>query len=127
MRSLRAGHAGSMTPLVFEVADFKADKSAGKVRIDADYTLKIWVRGKRKAGAIHAVPMHITLSRGPDRMWYLDQGTIGRDPSLIGLAARPDRTGCPGSLYPIRGLPHATTASGTPGKTHPKNKRPRTG
>ncbi len=80
LRSLRAGHAGSLTPLVFEVADFKADKSAGKVRIDAEYTLKIWVRGKRKAGAIHAVPMHVTLARGPDKMWYLDQGTIGATP-----------------------------------------------
>ena len=48
---LRAGHASGMTPLVFEVADFKADKSAGKVKIDAEYTLKVWVRGQRKAGA----------------------------------------------------------------------------
>ena len=32
LHRIRAGHAGPMTPLVFEVADFKADKSAGKVR-----------------------------------------------------------------------------------------------
>ena len=76
---MRKGHAGSLTPLVFEVADFKADKSAGKVRIDAEFTLKIWVRGQRKAGAIHAIPMRIALVRGPDRMWYLEDGTLGRE------------------------------------------------
>ena len=73
------GHAGSLTPLVFEVVDFKADKSAGKVRIDAEYTLKVWVRGQRKAGAIHVIPMAIALVRGPDRMWYLEDGTLGRE------------------------------------------------
>lgn len=77
--NLHAGHAGSMTPLVFEVADFKADKSAGKVKIDAEYTLKVWVRGRRKAGTIHAVPMKIALVRGPDKMWYLEDGTLGRE------------------------------------------------
>jgi hypothetical protein len=78
LASMRQGHAGSMTPLVFEVVDFKADKSAGKVRIDAQYTLKVWVRGQRKAGAIHVIPMSIDLVRGPDRMWYLEDGTLGR-------------------------------------------------
>ena len=79
LSQLRKGHASSITPLVFEVADFRADKSAGKVRIDAEYTLKIWVRGQRKAGLIHAIPMRIVLVRGPDRMWYLEDGTLGPD------------------------------------------------
>jgi hypothetical protein len=74
-----------MTPLVFEVVDFKADKSAGKVRIDAEFTLKIWVRGKRKAGAIHVIPLSVALVRGPDRMWYLEDGTLGRE----GRSTRP--------------------------------------
>jgi hypothetical protein len=79
LANLRAGHASSFTPLVFEVADFKADKSAGKVKIDAEYTLKVWVRGQRKSGVIHAIPMKIALVRGPDKMWYLDEGTLGRE------------------------------------------------
>jgi hypothetical protein len=79
LASLRAGHAGPMTPLVFEVADFKSEKSAGMVKIDAEYTLKVWVRGKRKAGVIHAIPMKIALVRGPDKMWYLENGTLGRE------------------------------------------------
>ena len=77
--NMRHGHAGSLTPLVFEVDGFKADKSAGKVRIDAEFTLKVWVRGQRKAGAIHVIPMTIALVRGPDKMWYLEDGTLGRE------------------------------------------------
>jgi hypothetical protein len=78
LTNMRSGHAGALTPLVFEVDGFKADKSAGKVRIDAEFTLKVWVRGQRKAGAIHVVPMTIALVRGPDKMWYLEDGTMGR-------------------------------------------------
>ncbi len=52
---LRKGHAGPLTPLVFEVIDFKAEKSAGKSRIDATYTVSVSVRGQRSAGAIHKI------------------------------------------------------------------------
>jgi hypothetical protein len=76
---LRQGHAGSLTPLVFEVVDFKADKSAGKVRIEAQFALKVWVRGRRRDGTIHSFPMSMALVRGPDNMWYLEDGTLGRD------------------------------------------------
>ena len=113
LASMRSGHAGSLTPLVFEVADFKADKSAGKVRIDAEFTLKVWVRGQRKAGAIHVIPMTIALVRGPDKMWYLEDGTLGRE----GRA-----TGRQPSHIPNRGRPPATTASETPGR--PPRRRP---
>ena len=89
LASMRQGHAGSMTPLVFEVADFKADKSAGKVRIDAQFTLKVWVRGQRKAGAVHVIPMAIALVRGPDRMWYLEDGTLGREGRASRSTAQP--------------------------------------
>jgi hypothetical protein len=89
LASMRKGHAGSMTPLVFEVADFKADKSAGMVRIDAQFTLKVWVRGQRKAGAVHAIPMAIALARGPDRMWYLEDGTLGREGRASRSTAQP--------------------------------------
>ena len=36
--ALREGHAGRITPLVFVVADFKSEKSAGMTRLDADFT-----------------------------------------------------------------------------------------
>ena len=37
------------------------------------------MRGQRKAGVIHAIPMKIALVRGPDKMWYLESGTLGYD------------------------------------------------
>jgi hypothetical protein len=75
---LRGGHAGALTPLVFEVTDFKSEKSAGKTRIDATYSVKVSVRGRRSDGAIHTIPAAIALVRGPDKMWYLENGTLGR-------------------------------------------------
>jgi hypothetical protein len=75
---LRGGHAGPLTPLVFEVVDFKSEKSAGKARIDATYTVTVSVRGQRSAGAIHKIPAAIALVRGPDNMWYLENGTLSR-------------------------------------------------
>jgi hypothetical protein len=76
LRRLREGHAGSMTPLVFGVAEFKSEKSAGKTRLDADFTLTIFVRGRRQAGPIHRIPVRTALVRGPDSMWYLEDGTL---------------------------------------------------
>jgi hypothetical protein len=73
---LRQGHAGTWTPLVFEVEDFKADKSAGKVKIDTEFRLNVSVRGQRQAGPIHSIPMRMSLVRGPDKMWYLESGTL---------------------------------------------------
>lgn len=76
LRRLKEGRAGGWTPLVFEVDDFKAEKSAGRVKIDAEFRLKISVRGQRQAGPIHVFPMRVSLVRGPDRMWYLESGTL---------------------------------------------------
>jgi hypothetical protein len=81
LHDLRAGHAGDWTPLVFEVVNFKSDKSAGKTVIDAEFTIKISVRGQRQAGPIHTIPMHISLVRGTDKMWYLETGTLSRSAS----------------------------------------------
>jgi hypothetical protein len=75
---LHQGHAGPLTPLVFEVIDFKSEKSAGKSRIDATYTVNVSVRGRRAAGAIHSIPGEVSLVRGPDNMWYLETGTLPR-------------------------------------------------
>jgi hypothetical protein len=79
LTTLRASHAGSFTPLVFEIADFKADKSAGKIKIDTEFVLKVFVRGKRQEGPAHSIPMRVALVRGPDKMWYLENGTLSRD------------------------------------------------
>ena len=79
LAGLRRGHAGPFTPLVFEVADFKSEKSAGKARIDATYNVNVSVRGQRASGAIHTIPVATALVRGPDNMWYLECGTLPRN------------------------------------------------
>jgi hypothetical protein len=76
LRELRAGHAGPLTPLVFEVAEFKSDKSGGKTEIEVKFTVKVYVRGRRDRGPIWQIPCRISLARGPDRMWYLENGML---------------------------------------------------
>ena len=78
LANLRHGHAGPLTPLVFEVTEFKSEKSAGKTRIDATFSVRVSVRGRRAEGAIHKVPVSSALVRGPDNMWYLENGTLSR-------------------------------------------------
>ena len=77
---LHKGHAGALTPLVFEVVNFKSEKSAGKPRIDATYTLSVSVRGQRsKVLTVHTFSGPVGLVRGPDNMWYLESGTLPRE------------------------------------------------
>ncbi len=76
MAELRSGRAGPLTPLVFEVSEFKSEKSAGKADIDAQFLVKVSIRGQRGQGPIHTIPCHISLVRGPDKMWYLENGLL---------------------------------------------------
>jgi hypothetical protein len=76
LKQLRQGHAGSSAPLTFLVADFKSEKSGGKKAIDAQWQVKVFVRGRREQGPIWSLPMAATFSKGPDGMWYLDDGTL---------------------------------------------------
>lgn len=64
-------------PLEFRVVDYKADKSAGKDALRAKYSIQVG----RAAGGEGSPPIatyrgSATLSKGPDRMWYLDDGTL---------------------------------------------------
>jgi hypothetical protein len=76
LRTLKGDQAGAWTPLVFEVVEYRGDKSAGQTRIDARFTLKISIRGRRQAGPIASIPALVSLVRGPDKMWYLDSGAL---------------------------------------------------
>jgi hypothetical protein len=76
VRTIKGSQAGAMTPLVFEVAEYRGDKSAGQTRVEAKFTLKIAIRGRRQEGPISSIPAAIELVRGPDNMWYLDSGTL---------------------------------------------------
>jgi hypothetical protein len=72
----RHGRVSSWTPVQFEIQDFRAGKSAGETEIDATYQVAVFLRGKRADGPIEVVKVRSTLVRGPDRMWYLDDGTL---------------------------------------------------
>lgn len=74
---LRQGHGGRFTPLGFQVEDFRNEKSAGKSDIKGEFRVKVFVRGRRSEGPILNIRLERTLVRGPDKMWYLDDGTLG--------------------------------------------------
>jgi hypothetical protein len=76
IRTIKGDRAGSLTPLVFEVENFRGEKSGGKSRVDAKFTLKVSIRGQRKAGPVASIPGEVSLVRGPDKMWYLESGTL---------------------------------------------------
>lgn len=76
LAQLRGGRVKASTPLTFKVDDFKADKSAGLDAVEGRYTLNVLVRGQESEGPIYSGQAKSTFSRGPDRMWYLDDGTL---------------------------------------------------
>ncbi len=67
--------AGLFSPLTFAVEDFRADKSTGKTTSRADYTVHVSLRDG-DAGPIESFQMAHGLVKGPDRMWYLNQGKL---------------------------------------------------
>jgi hypothetical protein len=86
---LRQGNAGPLSPLVFVVSDFQAEKSGGKAEIDGKFTVNVFVRGRRKEGPIANFTVERNFTRGPDNMWYLDDGTLSDAPKPK-RASRPD-------------------------------------
>ncbi len=74
---LHEGHSGRFSPLVFQVDDFLAEKSAGMTEIDARFRLRVLVRGRRGEGPIGgSMLLERSFVRGPDGMWYLNEGTL---------------------------------------------------
>ena len=80
LKTIKGDRAGTLTPLVFEVENFRGDKSSGKSRVEVKFTLKISIRGQRQAGPIASIPGEVSLVRGPDKMWYLESGTLPTSP-----------------------------------------------
>lgn len=76
MTAWKEGKAGTFTPLSFRVSEFRGDKSAGHSTSHVDYTVQVFVRGREQEKPINTYRMLHGLVRGPDRMWYLNQGTL---------------------------------------------------
>ncbi|MGE3822342.1 MAG: hypothetical protein AB7I30_23255 [Isosphaeraceae bacterium] len=73
---LKRDRASSATPLKFVVADFKSAKSAGETDLPASFTVNVYVRGRQEKGPVETFRIQTSLVKGPDRMWYLDRGTL---------------------------------------------------
>jgi hypothetical protein len=76
LAEIKAGRASGMTPLKFQVDEFRAEKSAGKSEVEAFYTVNVSVRGQQDDGPFETSSIQTTLIKGPDNMWYLDCGTL---------------------------------------------------
>jgi hypothetical protein len=68
--------SGSNKPLTFRVVDFNSDKSAGRTWVEAGYQVTIVSRAAESGKPIRQVNVVTSLVKGPDRMWYLDRGTL---------------------------------------------------
>lgn len=60
----------------FRVADFKSEKSGGKSAIDAKYTIAVVPLGGESPAPIASFRMEAGFVKGPDGMWYLDEGRL---------------------------------------------------
>jgi len=88
LKRLKSGRAGATTPLMFQVSGFQDQKDEEKTVADASWTVSVYVRGQREQGPIETLTMESTFSKGPDGMWYLDQGTFEARPAGRGKAQR---------------------------------------
>ncbi|RUL87372.1 hypothetical protein [Tautonia sociabilis] len=73
---LKREKAGRATPVSVRIEVVKSEKSAGLEAIEVSYRLLIFLRGRESDGPIYSSQTETTLSRGPDRMWYLDDGRL---------------------------------------------------
>jgi hypothetical protein len=76
LKQLRGERASKFTPLVFKVDEFKSEKSAGQSALDAKFTVRVFLRGHQDEGPIDTIRVDSTFVRGPDKMWYLNRGTL---------------------------------------------------
>lgn len=63
-----------VSPLRFEVTEFKTEQGGGQTDdVEVRYQVVITRLG---SSPIATIPMEMTLSRGSDRMWYLNEGRL---------------------------------------------------
>ncbi len=78
-----SGGGGWLNPIEVEVVDFKSDKSAGQTEVEASYAARVVRVDKPGRPTIAVHPVSLRLVRGPDKMWYLDDGTLAGKPGSI--------------------------------------------
>ena len=70
------GSGKRWTPVKVVIDEFTAEKSAGHDAVAASYRVSISLRDDPRGATLYSNLIRTTLSRGPDRMWYLDDGTL---------------------------------------------------
>ncbi len=73
MNRLRGNAIKSSTPLTFVVGDYRGDKSAGKTSTEGSYSLAV---GPRGGEATMTFSISTSFAKGPDGMWYLNEGAL---------------------------------------------------
>lgn len=76
LSELRGNAISAWTPLVFEVIEYDAEKSAERDALTARFSVRISARGQRSDGPLTTIPVKARLLRGPDRQWYLCDGML---------------------------------------------------
>jgi hypothetical protein len=79
LQQFRGGRAGKLTPLSFQVEDFRAEKSGGKAAVEAKYTVVVHIRGQHAEGPVATLRTSTWTVRGPDNMWYLNDGRLPQE------------------------------------------------
>jgi hypothetical protein len=75
LSALAGPGSGRLNPLSFAVTDFQSERSSGQTSLEARFTLNVFRRSAPNA-PIASYPMKVGLVKGPDRMWYLNSGTL---------------------------------------------------
>lgn len=73
--ALAGPSAGKLNPLTFSIAEFQSERSSGLTEVDVKFTLNVFRRNQPNQ-PLATFPMTMGLVKGPDRMWYLNRGTI---------------------------------------------------
>lgn len=73
--SLKPAKGGRFNSLLFSVQDFKSEKSAGLTHLEAKFTLQVQERDQPTSPG-RTFPVTVRLVKGPDKMWYLEDGTM---------------------------------------------------
>ncbi len=76
MAQLKSNAGKAVGTLAFEVADFKAEKSAGKTFVDGKYTVVVRAGGDASGPPLETIRVDSSFAKGPDNMWYLNSGTL---------------------------------------------------
>lgn len=74
LAELKAQASGKAGMLTFSIADFKSEKSAGQTVIDGTATVQVKAGPEGAPVAVFRGKMWFV--KGPDRMWYMNQGTL---------------------------------------------------